>query len=165
MPKSYNLGLLLGFHKQFSVKYCIFKIYMWWYKHKVLCGISDIFLTKKLRLVKYFLQIRIESVLLKIYKIKKHPIYTEISLICIILHRNSNFPGFCVIVQAQAALRDLRYFVLTNNSRLVKTFVQMRIEAVLLQTWKIRNHQFMLYITPYCVNLHRIFAIFRIYVL
>jgi hypothetical protein len=65
-----------------------------------------------------------------------------------------------VIVQAQAALRDLRYFFLTNNLRFVKTFLQMRIEAVLLQTWKLRNHQIRATFYLIYSNLHRIFEIF-----
>jgi len=49
------------------------------------------------------------------------------------------FLYLCVIVQAQGALRDLRYFFLTNNLRFVKTFLQMRIGAVLVKICKIRK--------------------------
>ena len=44
------------------------------------------------------------------------------------------------MVQAQGALRDLRYFLSTNNLRLVKFFLQMRIKDVLLIIYKIENH-------------------------
>jgi len=48
------------------------------------------------------------------------------------------------MVQALGALRDLRYFSSTNNPRLVKKILHMRIEAILLKIYKIENH-------PICV--------------
>ena len=118
------------------------------------------FLTNNLRFVKTFLQMRIEAVLLKICKIRNHQNYAIYHLICINLHRILQFLYLRVIVQAQGALRDRRYFFLTNNLRFVKTFLQMRIEAVLLKICKIRNHQNYAIYYLICINLYRILQFF-----
>jgi len=99
---------------------------------------------------------RIGAVLPKIYKIKNLPIYIWNLSNLYHFTLKSPFLCLCVIVQAQGALRDLRYFFLTNNLRFVKTFLQMRIGAVLLQTWKLTNHQNSAIFYQICVNLHRI---------
>ena len=93
---------------------------------------------------------RIGAVLLKIYKIKNHQFVLHITPFRVNLHRILPcFQDLCVIVLAQGALRDLRYFFLTNNLRFVKTFLQMRIGAVLLKICKIRNPQNTCYISPH----------------
>jgi len=62
-------------------------IYVLWYKYKVLCGISDIFLsTNNLRLVKNFLHTRIRALFLKIYKIENHQIYVAFSVFLAVSH-------------------------------------------------------------------------------
>ena len=76
-----------------------------------------------------------------------------------------NFLYLCVIVQAQGALRDRRYFFLTNNLRFVKIFLQMRIRAFLLKICKIINHQKSCYILPHLYQFTLNIAIFCIYVL
>jgi len=54
-----------------------------------------------------------------------------------------------VIVQAQGALRDLRYFFLTNNLRFVKTFMQMRIESCHSPNMKTHKSSKSCYIPPH----------------
>jgi len=62
------------------------------------------------------------------------------------------------MVQALGALRDLRYFSSTNNPRLVENFLQMRIEAILLKIYKIKNHPICVTLSTFMVDLYQILS-------
>jgi hypothetical protein len=96
---------------------------------------------------------RIEAVLLK--NIQDQKIIQNMIYLWIFGRFVSNIAkktGLRVLVQALGALWDLRYFSSTNNLRLDKIFLQMRIEAILLKIYKIENH-------PICITFRRLWSI------
>jgi len=86
-------------------------------------------------------------------------------VLCDFTSNFANFQDLRITVQAEGALRDLRYFSSTNNPRLVKKFLQMRIEAILLKIQKVKIHPIYVINLAFCAVSHQILTIFRIYVL
>ena len=52
------------------------------------------------------------------------------------------FLTIAVFLLAQDALRDLRYFSLTNNLRIVKSFLEISNESLTLKSSKHENYDF-----------------------
>ena len=98
--------------------------------------------TNNLRIVKSFLEITDEALIPKMWNFKNH------QFSCNFLAFYSNyiyiecFWTFDVLVLARGALRDLRYFFSANHLRIVKSFCEIRDEALIAKIQIFQNHMF-----------------------
>ena len=73
-----------------------------------------------------------------------------------------SFLTIAVFLLAQDALRDLRYFSLTNNLRIVKSFLEISNESLTLKSSKHENHHFIPrfeYFMSKCIHILIIFKV------
>ena len=97
--------------------------------------------TNNLRFVKSFLEIIWESLTAKNWKSQNLSNFSKFWLFLLWLHIHIQlFRTSDDLVLARGALRDLRYFSLTNNLRFVKSLLEIIWESLIAKNWKSQNH-------------------------